>query len=71
MKRFTMLKLALALTILSISQISLATPIIPGMSVKERLRLSLWYEGIEAKPKAGLVSKKQYPEEIERALRKM
>jgi hypothetical protein len=66
-----MLKIAIALSILISSNASLATPIIPGMSVKERLRLSLWYEGIEDKPKAKIASKKQYPEEIERALRKM
>lgn len=45
----------------------------PFMSVKERLRLSLWVEGVDEKPlpKKNPNDKKQLPEELERALRKI
>jgi hypothetical protein len=66
-----MLKLLVALSFLSCSLVSWANPLLPGMTVKERLRLSLWYEGVEFSPKSKTLAKKQYPEEIERALRKM
>lgn len=46
---------------------------IPGMSVKDRLRIHLWSEGISERPvkevKRELV--KPLPEELERALRKI
>jgi hypothetical protein len=49
-----------------------ASPLESTMSMKERIRLSLWYEGIENKDKTKeSTPKKQHPEEIERALRKM
>lgn len=45
----------------------------PFMSVKERLRLSLWVEGVDEKPLPKKTSndKKPLPEELERALRKI
>jgi hypothetical protein len=49
-----------------------ASPLESTISMKERIRLSLWYEGIESKEKnKASEPKKQHPEEIERALRKM
>lgn len=45
----------------------------PFMSVKERLRISLWVEGVDEKPapKKASNDKKPLPEELERALRKI
>lgn len=48
-----------------------AQAVSPVITVKERLRLSLWYEGLEERP---LIQKKApqkpLPEELERAIRK-
>jgi hypothetical protein len=43
------------------------------LSIKERLRISLWIEGIEesAQQKSAPQPKRELPEELERALRKM
>lgn len=43
------------------------------ITVKERLRLSLWFEGIETKPVKKMNSRKNnpLPEELERALWKI
>jgi hypothetical protein len=49
-----------------------AKPLMP-ISVKERLRIVLWYEGIQRPSHEKIVSKNVYPElpeEIERPLRK-
>lgn len=44
----------------------------PLISVKERLRLSLWVEGLEGEKRPLEASKKiPLPEELERALRKI
>lgn len=45
----------------------------PMISVKERLRLHLWMNGIEEKPVQKVKAKQQpvLPEEIERPLRKI
>ena len=52
---------------------SYASPLEQMMSVKERLRLSLWVEGISDQKKNVLPQKQKtaLPEEIERALRKL
>ena len=67
-----MFKLFIILTITTSSFMAQASPLESTMSMKERIRLSLWYEGIESKEKNKAPEpKKQHPEEIERALRKM
>ena len=67
-----MFKLFVILSITLSSFVVQASPLESTMSMKERIRLSLWYEGIESKEKhKASQPKKQYPEEIERALRKM
>ena len=45
----------------------------PFMTVKERLRLHLWVEGMEERPvkKVKQAERPQLPEELERALRKI
>jgi len=55
------------------STVAFASPLEQMMTMKDRLRISLWVEGIEDKPqeKALLKSKRDLPEEIERALRKL
>ena len=42
----------------------------PNMSVKERLRLHLWGQGMHAKSVKPVQKQQVLPEEIERALRK-
>lgn len=51
----------------------MASPLDQMMTIKERLRLSLWVEGLEERPleKQNLKPKRELPEEIERALRKL
>ncbi len=67
-----MFKLFIILSITTSSFMAHASPLESTMSMKERIRLSLWYEGIESKEKnKASEPKKQHPEEIERALRKM
>lgn len=68
-----MRKLWLICFIISLSGSALASSIDPQMNIKERLRLSMWYEGIDVKIKAP-AKKSIYPthsEEIERPLRKL
>ncbi len=68
-----MRKLWLLCFVISLSGSALANSINPQMNIKERLRLSMWYEGIEAKTKTP-IKKSIYPvysEEIERPLRKL
>lgn len=68
-----MFKLLSLLTLLMFSGISAASPLDQVLSIKERLRISLWVEGIEQqKPKTRQLEKHlQLPEEIERPLRKL
>jgi hypothetical protein len=67
-----MLKLFILISLLASTFLAQASPLEATMSMKERIRLSLWYEGLETKEKANESQpKKQFPEEIERALRKM
>lgn len=67
-----MLKLLMVLTLMTSTFLVHASPLESTMSMKERIRLSLWYEGIEGKEKVKLPQpKRQFPEEIERALKKM
>jgi len=69
-----MLRILLVLTALSSFSVY-ASPIEQAMTMKERLRISLWVEGIEsAKPGASNSAQVKLlvlPEEIERALSKM
>jgi hypothetical protein len=42
------------------------------MNIKERIRLSLWLEGIESQGKKSMIrSKSSLPEEIERSIRRL
>lgn len=68
-----MLKFILGFTLLMTAGLSFASPIEHTMSMKERLRLSLWIEGIQpqSKVKATPSNKRPLPEELERALRKL
>jgi hypothetical protein len=51
----------------------MASPIDPMMTIKERLRLSLWVEGLNENPQQDSMvkAKRDLPEEIERALKKL
>jgi hypothetical protein len=55
------------------SSVVLASPMDQMLTIKERLRISLWIEGIEesAQPKSAPQPKRVLSEELERALRKM
>ncbi len=67
-----MFKFLMLISLMTATFMTHASPLEFTMSMKERIRLSLWYEGIEHKEKAkASVPKRQHPEEIERALRKM
>jgi hypothetical protein len=66
-----MTKIILIAYLLVASSFVGASPMEHTMSMKERLRISLWVEGLEEKPKAKTeISQKRLPEEIERPLRK-
>jgi len=68
-----MLRLFVLLSFAFTSSVSLASPVDHLMTIKERLRLSLWVEGLQegAQTKLSHQSKRVLPEEIERALRKL
>ena len=68
-----MFKILFLLTLIFASSLSMASPLDQMMTIKERLRLSLWVEGLEEMPleKQNLKPKRELPEEIERALRKL
>ena len=68
-----MLKIFLLLTLFLTTTVSMASPIDPMMTIKERLRLSLWVEGLNENPQqeASAKPKRDLPEEIERALKKL
>ncbi len=68
-----MFKILFLLTLIFASSFSMASPLDQMMTIKERLRLSLWVEGLEERPleKQNLKPKRELPEEIERALRKL
>jgi ABC-type lipoprotein export system ATPase subunit len=66
-----MIKLTMACFLFSFSSLAQSGALMPGMTVKERLRLSLWYQGIESQRQPQVLVNKQHPEEIERALRKL
>jgi hypothetical protein len=68
-----MLKFLVLITVL-LSSSAFAGPEEQMMSIKERLRLSLWVEGIQESKLAKNQADQQrvvLPEEIERALKKM
>lgn len=68
-----MFKILFLLTLIFTSVVSMASPLDQMMTIKERLRLSLWVEGLSERPmeKQNLKPKRELPEEIERALRKL
>jgi hypothetical protein len=68
-----MFKILFLLTLIFTSSLSMASPLDQMVTIKERLRLSLWVEGLEERPmeKQNLKPKRELPEEIERALRKL
>jgi hypothetical protein len=68
-----MFKILFLLSLIFASSLSMASPLDQMMTIKERLRLSLWVEGVEERPmeKQNLKPKRELPEEIERALRKL
>jgi hypothetical protein len=64
------LGLLLFLTLLSLS--SFASPLDQVITVKDRLRIHLWNNGISVKKAIPVANQKQIlPEEIERPLRKL
>ena len=68
-----MLKLVFILSFVFSSSVSFASQVDHLMTMKERLRLSLWVEGVQEGPKPKLSNHRHrvLPEEIERALRKL
>jgi hypothetical protein len=68
-----MFKLFFLFGLLVTSSMSFASPLEQMISIKERLRISLWVEGLEQKPqeKSAPQVKNELPEEIERSLRKL
>ena len=69
-----MLKFVIFCSLLLTSVAALANPMNQMMTIKERLRISLWMDGLdEQQPKIKNTQKSQVvlPEEIERALRKL
>jgi hypothetical protein len=72
-RAYRMLKIFLLLTLFLTTTVSMASPIDPMMTIKERLRLSLWVEGLNENPQQDSMvkAKRDLPEEIERALKKL
>jgi hypothetical protein len=68
-----MLRRIFAFVLLTMTITSHASPLQQSMTIKERLRLSLWSEGLEnhSRQKPASRFKKVLPEEIERSLRKL
>ena len=68
-----MLKLLILFGLFLSSSVVLASPLEQVMTIKERLRISLWLEGIEETPVAKTMaqSELELPEEIELALKKL
>ncbi len=69
-----MLKFFFVCSLILTSFASFASPIEYTMSMKERIRLSLWMEGLESQSKTKSqqpVKHRPLPEEIERPLRKL
>ncbi len=68
-----MLKLFFLVSFVLSSSVTLASPVEHLLTIKERLRLSLWVEGLQegAQTKLSHQNKRVLPEEIERPLRKL
>lgn len=68
-----MLKIFILLTLVFTTSVSMASPLDQMLTIKERLRLSLWVEGLQdsSQEKTGVKPKRELPEEIERALKKL
>lgn len=67
-----MFKLIVVLTLLTTAGAALSSPLEQSLTMKERLRISLWVEGLESsQPKQKAPNQKILPEEIERPLRKL
>ncbi len=68
------IKLAFFIFILSLTALAGASPIEQRLSIKERLRISLWKDGLKEEGKQNRFAKSRtldLPEEIERSLRKL
>ena len=63
----------LIISFLALASSAFANTENPHLSIKERIRLSLWIDGIQEQPEKKLAVKKEFilPEEIERALKKL
>lgn len=68
-----MRKIFFLLTLFLTTSVAMASPMEQMMTIKERLRISLWVEGLQEspKPKSEFKPKRELPEELERALRKL
>lgn len=68
-----MFKIFLFLGLILATTVSIASPMDQLMTIKERLRISLWVEGIKEgqQKESNLKPKRELPEELERALKKM
>jgi hypothetical protein len=67
-------KIAASLLILSLTQVLRASPLEQRLTIKERLRISLWKEGLrdgQGQSTDTLKKSPSLPEEIERSLRKL
>ena len=67
-------KCAVILLILSLTQVLKASPLEQRLTIKERLRISLWKDGLKEENSQTHESSKKLvplPEEIERSLRKL
>jgi hypothetical protein len=65
------MKILFLFTLMSASLSSFANEL-PLMDVKERLRISLWIEGVEdSQNQKSAPAQKRLPEELERVLRKL
>jgi len=67
-------KIAASLLILSLTQVLRASPLEQRLTIKERLRISLWTEGLrdgQGQSTDTLKKSPSLPEEIERSLRKL
>lgn len=68
-----MLKFFMLITLMALSFSSMANSLEQMMTIKERLRISLWTEGLNDQKKVPVPHKERQvlPEEIERPLRKL
>ncbi len=68
------IKLTFFIFVLTLSGLAGASPIEQRLTIKERLRISLWKDGLKEESKQVRLAKirpSDLPEEIERSLRKL